>query len=287
MSTPISSHAAADTVLTLYHHGSSVCAAKVRLALAEKQLAWDGKYIDILKGEQFDQEFLKLNPKAMVPVLTHDGNVIAESTLICEYLEEVFPDTPVYPASPALRYQARLWTKAVDEDLHPACSAVTYIVSHRHTIMRNGLGKFEDFLLTPSTESIEARKLKWQWLKHGLDAPGAVDKIRLYLRYLYKMEGALRKSHWLAAEELTIADIAMAPYINRLAMMGMSEIWEHGRLPRVDNWFGRMRARETFKTALLGWIPEDLTRELASNGAKSWPEIRRIVETSISPSWGL
>src|SRR5215471_9681766 len=71
-----------------------LCRQGARLALAEKQLAWDGKYIDILKGEQFDQEFLKLNPKAMVPVLTHDGNVIAESTLICEYLEEVFPDTP-------------------------------------------------------------------------------------------------------------------------------------------------------------------------------------------------
>ena len=37
----------------LYHHGSSVCAAKVRLAMAEKQLQWTGHYLDILKGDQF------------------------------------------------------------------------------------------------------------------------------------------------------------------------------------------------------------------------------------------
>jgi hypothetical protein len=37
-------------MIELYHHGSSVCAAKVRFALGEKGLAWQGHYIDILKG---------------------------------------------------------------------------------------------------------------------------------------------------------------------------------------------------------------------------------------------
>ena len=55
---------------TLYHHGSSVCAAKVRFAMDEKGLKWDGVYIDILKGEQFDPEYLELNPKGVVPTLS-------------------------------------------------------------------------------------------------------------------------------------------------------------------------------------------------------------------------
>ena len=77
---------------TLYHHGSSVCAAKVRLAMAEKGLSWDGVYIDILKGEQFDPEYLKINPKAVVPTLIHDETIIPDSTVIIEY-DQLEPET--------------------------------------------------------------------------------------------------------------------------------------------------------------------------------------------------
>ena len=62
----------------LYHHGSSVCAAKVRFAMDEKGLPWDGVYIDILKGEQFNPEYLKLNAKGVVPTLVHDNTVIPD-----------------------------------------------------------------------------------------------------------------------------------------------------------------------------------------------------------------
>src|SRR5713226_7140631 len=50
-----------SAMLELYHHGSSVCAAKVRFALAEKGLEWQGHYIDILKGDQFDPAYIRLN----------------------------------------------------------------------------------------------------------------------------------------------------------------------------------------------------------------------------------
>lgn len=264
-------------MLELYHHGSSVCAAKVRFALAEKELGWESHYLDILAGEHFTPEFLKLNPKGMVPVLVHDGKVLIESTLICEYIETVFPERPVYPKDPYVTYQARLWTKAVDEDLHPACSAITYVVSHRHTIMRNGINTFEEFLNTPSKESLEARKLKWQWLQHGLAAPGAADRIRLYDKYLHKMDAELADRDWLVGDGFSIADIALAPYVNRLAMLGMSAMWENARLPNVEAWFARICARPTFKSALLDWIPDGLRDDLITNGTKSWPEVHKIL----------
>jgi ganglioside-induced differentiation-associated protein 1 len=261
----------------LYHHGSSVCAAKVRFAMAEKDLSWTGHYIDLLKGEQFAESFLKVNPKAMVPVLVHDGRTIIESTVICEYLEEEFPTLPLLPKDSYLRAQIRVWTKAVDEDLHPACSAITYVVSHRHAILRNGAQQFADFIKTPSTESFEARKLKWQWIEHGLAAPGAADKMRLYDRYLHKMEVALTGHDCLVGDRFSLADVALTPYVNRLAMMGMHGMWASGRLPRVEDWFARIRSRATFKPALLDWVPADLTNDLATNGAKSWPEVKRIL----------
>ena len=82
---------------TLYHHGSSVCAAKVRFAMAEKQLEWDGVYIDILAGEQFDPDYVKINPKSVVPTLVHNDLVIPDSTVICEYLDTIEPDTSLHP----------------------------------------------------------------------------------------------------------------------------------------------------------------------------------------------
>lgn len=264
-------------MLELYHHGSSACAAKVRFALAEKGLEWESHYVDILAGEQFRQEFLAVNPKAVVPVLIDSGTAICESTVICEYLEDAYPARPIFPAVPLERARARIWTKAVDEELHPACSALTYIVSHRHTILRNGAGSFEDFLAQGAGEGAAARTLKWQWIQHGLDAPGAADKIRLYDSYLHKMEDALRGSDWLVADRFSVADIALAPYANRLAALSMQGLWEGGRLPGVAAWFERIHSRPTFKAALLDWMPDGLAEEMRANGERSWPQIEALL----------
>ena len=264
-------------MLELYHHGSSACAAKVRFALAEKHLNWTGHYVDILKGEQFTPEFLARNPKAVVPVLVHDGRVITESTVMCEYVEEVFPQHPIYPADAFERAQVRLWTKAVDEELHPACSAITYVVSHRHTILRNGAGDFETFVNAGAREGSAARALKWQWIQDGLAAPGAADKIRLYDAYLLKMEEALDGRDWLVGRRLSMADIAMAPYVNRLSALAMDGLWAGGRRPRVEAWFEPARGRAAFDSAFIQWMPPSLAEEMLANGQRSWSDIKALL----------
>lgn len=265
-------------MLELYHHGSSACAAKVRLALAEKKLNWNSHYLDILKGEQFKPDYLKINPKAVVPTLVHDGMVIPESTVICEYVDETFPEHAIYPKSSYDKARVRVWTKAVDEELHPACSAITYIVSHRQTILRNGVGNFDEFLRQAGAEGIGARKQKWQWIQEGVAAPGAGEKIRLYAGYLDKMEEALRGSDWIAGDAFSMADIAMTPYVNRLDALAMDGLWRGGRLPLVERWFERVKARPTFKPALLDWMPRELAAEMTENGRKSWPQIQALLE---------
>lgn len=264
-------------MLELYHHGSSACAAKVRFALAEKRLSWTGHYVDILAGEQFKPQFLALNPKAVVPVLVHDGEIIRESTVICEYAEETFPENPIYPSSPVERARVRLWTKAVDEELHPACSAITYVVSHRHTILRSGIKSFEDFLSHGASEGISVRALKWQYIQQGLATPGAEDKIRLYDAYLHKMEETLATQDWLAARTFSMADIAMAPYVNRLAALAMQGMWTGGRLPRVESWFELVRQRPSFQSGFTEWMPRPLADEMYANGVRSWPDIKSLL----------
>lgn len=274
----------ATMTFTLYHHGSSVCAAKVRLAMAEKGLEWNGIYIDILKGEQFDPEYLKLNPKGVVPTLVHDDLVIPDSTVIIEYLDQIAPDTSVHPKDPWSRAQVRYWTKAVDEDLHPACGAVTFVCSHRHTVLKNlGPKGAEEFLAStpPISVTSDWKSQKDAFVRYGFDAPGAADKVKLYDTYLKKMDKALENKQWLVEDTFSIADISMVPYVNRLAMMSMRGMWENNRLPNVEKWFNRVEALPNFKKCLIDWVPDELANDLRENGAQSWPEVAKILEINL------
>ena len=266
-------------MIILYHHGSSVCAAKVRLALAEKSLPWEGRYIDILKGEQFTPEFRALNPKSVVPVLIDDGHVITESTVINEYLEECYPVPSIFPPDPYRRAKMRIWTKAVDEALHPACAALTFITSHRHTIAKLGPEKMREFLESTPEVSVTPtwKAQKRLFVEQGFDAPGAHEMIRLYDYYMRKMDTDLQHGPWLVGDSFSAADISLIPYVNRLEMLGLSGLWDGGRLPRLADWWRRVIARPSFKPQILDWIPESLTNDLRSYGPKNWPEVSRIV----------
>jgi len=90
-------------MLILYDFGNSVCCQKVRITLVEKGLTWEARRVDLFKTEQYDPQYLKLNPKGVVPTLVHDGTPVIESTLICEYLDDTFPDPPLMPKHPAER----------------------------------------------------------------------------------------------------------------------------------------------------------------------------------------
>ena len=81
-------------MLKVYSYFNSICTQKVFITLAEKGLAYDTQNVDLFKNEQFKPEYLKINPKGVVPALDHDGRVVIESSLICEYLDDTFPKPP-------------------------------------------------------------------------------------------------------------------------------------------------------------------------------------------------
>ena len=267
-------------MITLYHHGSSVCAAKVRMYMHEKNIDWEGKYLDILKGDQFDPAYVKLNPKAVVPTLVHDKTVITESTVICEYIENVFPNPPIRPVDPVQCAEVMYWTKSVDEDLHPACAALTFMASHRHTINRLGSKGLQAFLdsTPPFSVSPVWHEQKKIYVRQAFEAPDGAQKVRLYDDYVLRMENALADGDWLVGDYFSFADIAMTPYLTRLDMMSMSGMWENGRRPRVTDWFTRIKDRSSYGPSLLDWVPDQLRQDLNENGAKSWPDVAEILK---------
>jgi glutathione S-transferase len=270
-------------MIELYHHGSSVCAAKVRFVLMEKDLPWTGHYVDLLKGEQFTPEYLKLNPNAVVPTLVHDGEVLVESTVICEYLDDAFPARPLKPRISLDRARMRMWTKAVDEHIQPACKYITYAACHRHIIKRLSPDKLDQYMTGPAkgAETRVAGDPNWVESKRaivgvGLNAPGVASKFRMYDDYLQRMDDALRQHEWLVGDQFSLADVSMTPYVNRLDMLGMSEMWTRSR-PHLADWFERIRARPTFKPCFLDYCPPDLTNDLRTYGSQSWPEVRALL----------
>src|ERR1700730_4809900 len=124
-----------EDMLELYHNINSVCAQKVRIALKEKgQEAKE--HLLTLQGDQNDPAYLKLNPNGVVPTLVHDGNVIAESSLILYYIDEAFPDPPLMPKTPLARHRVRAYNKLIDEYMHNACTIITFATAFRPRFLK-------------------------------------------------------------------------------------------------------------------------------------------------------
>ncbi|WP_126172478.1 glutathione S-transferase family protein [Altericroceibacterium xinjiangense] len=260
-------------MLELYHHGSSVCAAKVRLVLTEKAIDWSGRYVDILAGEQFAPEYLVINPRAAVPAIVYDGAILTESTVICEYLEDRFAGPRLKPDSPLDQARMRLWTKLVDEEIHPATRPVTYVTTHRNAILARGEAAVEEHIA--SDPHPVWRERKRGWIRQGFDAPDVAQAIGTFARVLRGMDAALADSEWLVGDGYTLADGALTPYANRLEMLGLSAMWDDK--PHFARWFDAVKARPSFRPALFDYLPEDLRERMLADGRKAWPQFARIL----------
>ncbi|MEE3000700.1 MAG: glutathione S-transferase family protein [Pseudomonadota bacterium] len=270
----------------LYHHGSSVCAAKVRLVLEEKDVEYEKHYLDILKGDQFNPDYLKINPKGVVPTLIHDEKTIFESSVINEYLEWVIPNSvKLIPDDHAARANMLYWTKWVDEELHPACGTITFMSSHRYTINKMSKEKVEEFLNNTPQLSLASdwKARKRRYVEEGLADPDAHKAIVVHEITLDKMETALNDNKYVAGDNFTLADIALIPYLNRLYMLSMLGNWCKDK-PNTLDWFNRMRTRKSFFPAIDKYLPEDLANDLKTNGAKSWPDVKNILDLALE-SW--
>ncbi|XP_062095665.1 glutathione S-transferase zeta class-like [Humulus lupulus] len=83
--------------LKLYSYWRSSCSFRVRIALNLKGLEYEYKAVNIVKGEQRNPEFLKLNPIGYVPVLVDGDIVLSDSFAILLYLDEKYPQHPLLP----------------------------------------------------------------------------------------------------------------------------------------------------------------------------------------------
>ncbi len=260
-------------MLELYHGQMSVCSVKARLALAEKGLEWVDHHIHLLDGWHQTPEYKLINPNAKVPALVHDGTPIIESTVINEYLDDAFPEVPLKPTDALARARMRLWTKQLDEGVHLAIGTLTHCIAYRYQRLDWPKERWEAYLknkpLAASRERSEERILKG--IESKLFAPALVRAEKM----VADMETALGEGPWLAGDSYSLADIGFTPYILRLGHLQLSPMWDN--CPRLADWYGRIQARPSFKTAAVDWFNEDAVNLMAEKGEEEWPRIQSML----------
>ncbi len=232
--------------LTLYHAWVSSASRRVRFVLEEKEIPYQGILVDLLAFEQHSPEYVAVNPNGLVPTLVHRGTSVIESSVICEYLDEVFPDMPLRPTDPHARARMRVWAKWTDEVVIRA-----FQVANWNRMMRPTAQQWNDAEVEQRLAAVPVPDRREDWRRMArepfsdAEIEHAVANIR---RTLERMESDLANGPWLAGEAFSLADIHLSPYIVRI-----NEHAERGihlaDYPNCNDWWNRLNARPAFERA--------------------------------------
>lgn len=261
-------------MIELYHNNMSSCSQKVRLILAEKDLDWEGHHLNLRAGDTYAPDYLKLNPRGVVPTLVHDGLVVCESNVILEYLDDCFPDPPLRPADAYGKAQMRLWTKRLDEGHHDiATSTISSAIAFRHQFLAKGEAEVNAIL--DSVPDPVKRERRRDVIFNGVDSAVFRTAVDMWVGLLADMEEALSDRPWLAAETYSLADAAFAPYLTRLDHLHVMGFVDDK--PHLADWYDRVRARPSYKTAIEDWNDDAYLTLMAEKGDEAWPRIAEII----------
>ena len=228
-------------MLELYHAGLTTCSKKVRHCLAEKGLDYVSHYVNLRQFENHRPEYLALNPNGVVPTLVHNGAVIIESTIINEYLDEVFPDPPLRPAEPAATARMRGWSKMADDY---GLSAVRIPTWNRTKV--DGIDALKEAGTLDAAIAripLKDHRDKYRKIAEGGFSEAEFEDAYATMDFVYaRTEVALAEGSFLAGDIFTLADINMLPFIDQFGKY-RTELLDPAKHPFTVNWHVRMMAR--------------------------------------------
>lgn len=205
---------------TLYHLPLSPYCRKVRIALAEKSVAFDLHEEPIWEQRE---SFLELSPAGEVPLLIDNEYVISDSGAICEYIDEVFPDRSIFGFDPPSRAETRRLVAWIDQKLG---------------------GDSTDGLIFEKVY----RRLRGEGAPDSRVLHQSLRSLRSHLDYLSTL---VETRNWLAGEEISLADMAAAAHLSCMDYLGDIP-W--GDYPQVKEWYVRVKSRPSFRPLLADYI---------------------------------
>jgi glutathione S-transferase len=161
---------------------------RVRMFLAEKGLSIPSVQINTREREQFSDDFRKVSPRCIVPVLElDDGTCIAESVAICRYIEEIQPEPSLFGQDAKEKAVVEMWNRHAESDCYGAAAEM----------VRNSAPMFADRGLpgqpsgVPQIPELAARG------RQTLD------------RFMHYLDGQLAENAFVAGEKFSIADMTV------------------------------------------------------------------------------
>ena len=238
--------------LKYYHAEPLANSLKSMVPLREKGLSFESVYVDLHRFEQHSDWFLAINPEGQVPVLDHDGVIVTHTTVINEYLEDVFPeaqpaDGPLRPRDPVGAARMRYWNKFIDEHV------MNHVSMHGwHRMIRvitQGIedGSFEELM---ARIPLPDQRQKWKTARSGFseaDLANATAKIDYALN---KVEARLGEAEWLAGDSYSLADINFYSHCGMMVERMFPDLDVAARFPHLCAWRDRITARPAVAEAL-------------------------------------
>jgi glutathione S-transferase len=220
----------------LYNAPQSTCSQRVRFVLNAKGLPF--------AGDQLKPEYLALNPNGVVPTLDHDGNIVVDSSVIIEYLDEVAPDRASFtPRDPVKRAAMRSLMRFIDEMPAAAVRVPTFNLAFLPRFAAMSEDEFVAFA--------ESKPLRKEFMlamgRKGFPQKEMDSALARLRRNYERMDEAIRDSGgpWLLGADITLADVAVMPAMVRMADLNREGDWAD--LPRVVKWYELIRAQAAFK----------------------------------------
>ena len=232
--------------LVLYHYWSATCSQKARFGLAEKGQAWESHHVDLFKFQHWEPDYIRLNPKGMVPTLTHGETVLTDSNVILEYLEDRFEGPDLRPTDAGEAARMRSWMKEADA-AQSAVIKVSYNLRYKKRIAH-----YDKATLIEIGRRNPNPEFRRSWLgkiEHGVPAEEEEVAYARLERLVEKMDRQLAGTRWLAGDSFSLADIALAPYVGRIEVLSRPEMLAAEARPHLVEWWARVQARPGYREA--------------------------------------
>lgn len=232
-------------MLKLYHGWGSTCSKRVRIALAEKGLEWESQTIKSYPDrENLEPWYLALNPNGVVPTLDHDGEIIIESCVILEYLDDVFPEVPLRPENPVARARMRIWMDKAEHIIHRNINVISH--NRRQLPSLAHVSQEERIAMAERYPRLEMREERVRRYREGVTQEEEDRAERALAEFMDDMNAQLEKTPWLAGESYSLADIAVIPYLERFEANGLGRLVDWSTRPAIGDWWARMTGRPAY-----------------------------------------